>query len=73
MLILVLLNFSAEAMPLENSSVWETSGKTFEAWICPLVFSLIGHCTDVILRYFHLMDKVFNVSFHHSFISVEKS
>ncbi|OWM90493.1 hypothetical protein CDL15_Pgr014796 [Punica granatum] len=42
--------FKAEAMPLEKSSTWETHGKTFEAWICPLAFSLIGHCNDVILR-----------------------
>lgn len=42
--------FNVEAIPLEKSEVWETSGKTFDKWICPLVFSLIGHCDDVILR-----------------------
>ncbi|XP_048138241.1 serine/threonine-protein kinase ATM isoform X2 [Rhodamnia argentea] len=42
--------FNVEAIPLENSEVWETFGKTFDTWICPLVFSLIGHCDDVFLR-----------------------
>ncbi|XP_023004525.1 serine/threonine-protein kinase ATM isoform X2 [Cucurbita maxima] len=42
--------FKAEAISLESSTVWETNGKTFERWICPLVYSLIGHSNDVILR-----------------------
>ncbi|RDY13104.1 Serine/threonine-protein kinase ATM, partial [Mucuna pruriens] len=41
----------AEAIPLEKSTVWATDGKTFEMWICPLVYSLIVYCNDVILRY----------------------
>ncbi|XP_008453086.1 serine/threonine-protein kinase ATM isoform X2 [Cucumis melo] len=42
--------FKAEAISVESSTVWETNGKTFERWICPLVYSLIGHSNDVILR-----------------------
>ncbi|GMY24943.1 serine/threonine-protein kinase ATM isoform X1 [Fagus crenata] len=42
--------FKAEAISLENSTVWVTRGKTFEMWICPLVYTLIGFCNDVILR-----------------------
>lgn len=42
---------AAEAIPLEQSSVWETHEKSFEMWICALVFSMIGHSNDVILRY----------------------
>ncbi|GAV63786.1 PI3_PI4_kinase domain-containing protein/FAT domain-containing protein/FATC domain-containing protein, partial [Cephalotus follicularis] len=40
----------AEEISLEKSTVWETHDKTFEAWICPLVYALIGYCNDVILR-----------------------
>ncbi|QHO17058.1 hypothetical protein HN873_033624 [Arachis hypogaea] len=39
-----------EAASLEKSTVWETRGKSFEMWICPLVYSLIIYCNDVILR-----------------------
>ncbi|OIV96965.1 hypothetical protein TanjilG_00547 [Lupinus angustifolius] len=39
-----------EAFSLEKSDVWVTHGKTFEKWICPLVYSLIVYCNDVILR-----------------------
>ncbi|KAK7281904.1 hypothetical protein RIF29_10269 [Crotalaria pallida] len=39
-----------EALSLEESTVWVTHGKSFEKWICPLVYSLIVHCNDVILR-----------------------
>ncbi|KAK7852517.1 serine/threonine-protein kinase atm [Quercus suber] len=42
--------FKAEAILLEKSTVWVTQGKTFEMWICPLVYALIGYCNDVILR-----------------------
>ncbi|KAM4115239.1 hypothetical protein ACJW30_04G133500 [Castanea mollissima] len=42
--------FEAEAISLEKSTVWVTQGKTFEMWICPLVYALIGYCNDVILR-----------------------
>ncbi|PRQ24322.1 putative non-specific serine/threonine protein kinase [Rosa chinensis] len=44
------IKFKAEAIPIENSTVWVTHGKTFDEWICPLVCSLIGLCSDVILR-----------------------
>ncbi|KAK7354055.1 hypothetical protein VNO80_19511 [Phaseolus coccineus] len=40
----------AEAISLEKSTAWVTNGKTFEMWICPLVYSLIVYCSDVILR-----------------------
>ncbi|XP_052731785.1 serine/threonine-protein kinase ATM isoform X6 [Vigna angularis] len=39
-----------EATSLEKSTVWVTDGKTFEMWICPLVYSLIAYCSDAILR-----------------------
>ncbi|XVE54961.1 hypothetical protein DITRI_Ditri03aG0123000 [Diplodiscus trichospermus] len=42
--------FKAEDIFLEKSTTWVTHGKTFEMWICPLVYSLIGYCNDVILR-----------------------
>ncbi|XP_057952318.1 serine/threonine-protein kinase ATM [Malania oleifera] len=42
--------FNAEVISLEMSNIWKTQGKTFESWICPLVYSLIGYCDDTILR-----------------------
>ncbi|KAL5544201.1 hypothetical protein UlMin_007985 [Ulmus minor] len=42
--------FRAEAISLENSTLWETRDKTFEMWICPLAYLLCGYCNDVILR-----------------------
>ncbi|KAB2013879.1 hypothetical protein ES319_D09G187000v1 [Gossypium barbadense] len=42
--------FKAEDIFLEKSTTWVTHGKTFEMWICPVVYSLVGCCTDVILR-----------------------
>ncbi|XP_042498310.1 serine/threonine-protein kinase ATM isoform X2 [Macadamia integrifolia] len=39
-----------EAISLENSSVWTTHGKTYDTWICPLVYSLIRYSNDMILR-----------------------
>ncbi|KAL3529546.1 hypothetical protein ACH5RR_008868 [Cinchona calisaya] len=42
--------FSAEAISLGNSSLWNTRAKTFDMWVCPLVYGLIGYCDDVILR-----------------------
>uniref|UniRef100_A0A803L8L9 non-specific serine/threonine protein kinase n=1 Tax=Chenopodium quinoa TaxID=63459 RepID=A0A803L8L9_CHEQI len=42
--------FTAEGKSLEESSLWKTSDKTFDSWICPLVYSLIGHCSDITLR-----------------------
>ncbi|KAK3160101.1 hypothetical protein QOZ80_1BG0055200 [Eleusine coracana subsp. coracana] len=35
---------------LEDSDIWQTDGRTYEQWLCPLVSSLIGHCDDIILR-----------------------
>ncbi|KAH9331583.1 hypothetical protein KI387_003691, partial [Taxus chinensis] len=37
-------------VPLEDVSLWKTFGKAFEEWICPLVYSLIHHADDIILR-----------------------
>ncbi|XP_010243049.1 PREDICTED: serine/threonine-protein kinase ATM isoform X1 [Nelumbo nucifera] len=42
--------YTAEAISLEDSSIWNTHGKTYEMWICPLVYSLIGYSNDMILR-----------------------
>ncbi|KAL3824832.1 hypothetical protein ACJIZ3_020861 [Penstemon smallii] len=42
--------FSAESIPIEDSTVWTTFDKTFEAWICPLVHTMIIYCDDLILR-----------------------
>ncbi|XP_056686258.1 serine/threonine-protein kinase ATM isoform X2 [Spinacia oleracea] len=42
--------FSAEGKSLEEASLWNTCDKTFESWICPLVYSLVGHCSDITLR-----------------------
>lgn len=50
-LIIYLLGLSADAIPLEKSTIWKTQEKSFEMWICPLVHSLIGFCNDPILRY----------------------
>ncbi|CAN6483726.1 unnamed protein product [Victoria cruziana] len=41
---------SLEATSLEESFLWQTNGKTFEKWICPLLYSLIHHSKDVTLR-----------------------
>ncbi|XP_020270626.1 serine/threonine-protein kinase ATM [Asparagus officinalis] len=35
---------------LDDSSLWCTSSKTYDTWICLLVHSLIGFCNDIILR-----------------------
>ncbi|KAK9117160.1 hypothetical protein Sjap_016107 [Stephania japonica] len=43
-------NTSAEMTSISKSSLWSTCGKTYEMWICPLSFSLIGHCSDIFLR-----------------------
>ncbi|KAJ6760715.1 SERINE/THREONINE-PROTEIN KINASE ATM [Salix purpurea] len=42
--------YRAEAISLEESMLWETRNKTFQMWICPLVYSLVNYCNDVILR-----------------------
>ncbi|XP_024025503.1 serine/threonine-protein kinase ATM-like [Morus notabilis] len=39
-----------KAMSLDDSTLWETHGKNFETWICPLAYVLCGYCNDVILR-----------------------
>eukprot|EP01018_Ginkgo_biloba_P024682 Gb_40159 [translate_table: standard] len=41
---------NGKVIPLEDGSLWRTCGKTFEEWICPLVYSLIHYTDDVILR-----------------------
>ncbi|XP_074316262.1 serine/threonine-protein kinase ATM [Silene latifolia] len=50
----ILLNlqkkFAAEGKSLEDSSLWSTCDKTFDLWICPLVYSLTHYCTDITLR-----------------------
>ncbi|KAJ1384473.1 PIK-related kinase [Sesbania bispinosa] len=43
-------DFYVEAISLEKSTVWVTDGKSFAMWICPLVYSLVVYCNDVILR-----------------------
>jgi len=48
---MIVFILSAGAISLEKSTAWVTQGKTFEMWICPLVYALIGYCNDVILRY----------------------
>ncbi|EXB87890.1 Serine/threonine-protein kinase ATM [Morus notabilis] len=42
--------YKAEAMSLDDSTLWEAHGKNFETWICPLAYVLCGYCNDVILR-----------------------
>ncbi|KAL9265361.1 Serine/threonine-protein kinase ATM-like protein [Drosera capensis] len=42
---------TAEAKSLEEDSLWSTKDKSFEMWICSLVFSLIGYSSDAILRF----------------------
>lgn len=42
--------FSVEKRPLEDSALWSTNEKSFEMWICHLVYSLIPYSEDVILR-----------------------
>lgn len=53
---------TAEAISVESTTVWETNDKTFEKWICPLVYSLIGHSNDVILRFFVIFFSSFVVA-----------
>ncbi|KAL0315150.1 UNVERIFIED_CONTAM: Serine/threonine-protein kinase ATM [Sesamum calycinum] len=40
----------AKSISIEDSTVWTTFDKTFEAWICPLVYAVINYCDDLILR-----------------------
>ncbi|KAK1427643.1 hypothetical protein QVD17_16334 [Tagetes erecta] len=42
--------FNGQDITIEKTSTWVTSGKTFEAWICQLVYALIYFCDDTILR-----------------------
>ncbi|KAL2936046.1 Serine/threonine-protein kinase ATM [Bienertia sinuspersici] len=46
----IFVTLLAEGKSLEDSALWNTFDKTFESWICPLVYSLIGHCSDITLR-----------------------
>lgn len=41
---------TAEVALLKNSSLWTTHRKTYEMWICPLVYSLFDYSNDIILR-----------------------
>ncbi|EPS70319.1 hypothetical protein M569_04441, partial [Genlisea aurea] len=41
---------TAKSLSIEDFSLWSTTGKTFEMWICPLVYTMISYCDDVILR-----------------------
>ncbi|KAK3004627.1 hypothetical protein RJ639_019504 [Escallonia herrerae] len=45
----------AEAISLEKSNIWDTGDKTFERWISPLVYALIGYCDDIVPRYIFLL------------------
>lgn len=47
----------AKSISIEDSTVWTTTDKTFEAWICPLVYALISYCDDLILRLFLFLEK----------------
>ncbi|KAJ0603861.1 putative non-specific serine/threonine protein kinase [Helianthus annuus] len=42
--------FNGQDISVEKSGTWVTSGKTFETWICQLVYALIYFCDDTILR-----------------------
>ncbi|KAI3807033.1 hypothetical protein L1987_22953 [Smallanthus sonchifolius] len=42
--------FNGQGISIEKTDTWVTSGKTFETWICQLVYSLIYFCDDTILR-----------------------
>ncbi|GER56830.1 serine/threonine-protein kinase ATM [Striga asiatica] len=42
--------YDAKSVSIEDSAVWSTGDKTFEAWICPLVCAMISYCDDLILR-----------------------
>ncbi|KAL3675793.1 hypothetical protein R1sor_025741 [Riccia sorocarpa] len=42
---------SAEnAVPLGDTYLWQTSGKTYDAWVCQLTYSLVEHTDEAILR-----------------------
>lgn len=49
-----LLLLSGQDISIEKAGIWETRDKTFETWICHLVYALIYFCDDTILRYTHL-------------------
>lgn len=51
---------SAKSISIEDSTVWTTTDKTFEAWICPLVYALISYCDDLILRLVIFIEKNVN-------------
>ncbi|KAG6545650.1 hypothetical protein Mapa_012835 [Marchantia paleacea] len=39
-----------KSIPLGDANLWETSGKTYDAWVCTLTYSLVEHTDDTILR-----------------------
>ncbi|KAL8261037.1 hypothetical protein R6Q59_025086 [Mikania micrantha] len=42
--------FNGQGISIEKTDTWVTSDKTFETWICQLVYALIYFCDDTILR-----------------------
>ncbi|KAI3684521.1 hypothetical protein L6452_33745 [Arctium lappa] len=42
--------FNAQSISIEKATIWETRDKTFQTWICQLVYALIYYCDDTILR-----------------------
>ncbi|XP_076932541.1 serine/threonine-protein kinase ATM-like isoform X2 [Bidens hawaiensis] len=42
--------FNGQDISIEKTATWVTSGKTFETWICQLVYALISFSDDTILR-----------------------
>ncbi|XP_047965261.1 serine/threonine-protein kinase ATM [Salvia hispanica] len=41
--------FNDKSISIEDSTMWTTTDKTFEGWICPLVYALIRLCQDIVL------------------------
>ncbi|XP_024973398.1 serine/threonine-protein kinase ATM isoform X4 [Cynara cardunculus var. scolymus] len=42
--------FNAQSISIEKATIWETRDKSFQTWICQLVYALIYFCDDTILR-----------------------
>ena len=40
---------------LANDKIWETAGRSYEAWACELTFALLLHVQNPMLRVFHQM------------------
>lgn len=54
----LLLEFvSDKSISIEDTTMWTTTDKTFEGWICPLVYALISYCDDLILRLSIFLEK----------------